>query len=656
MKLSLNALYSTLTADLMPFLPTRVVDDFISQSGKYPSVNMEEVLKDGELHPKQVAALSLLDSVFKKYTEQVVPEANDLAMDKFLSANRSCKDWELKTNSLLEDHLVGEFKDSLHRFFIPSNAEPSILAFSSEFFERGGLGPGASVGARGGDFYTKLYDGPLTCTSSGLYRMYRNYIRDSYSAEAGESARIEHYGEYDVVEGSKLSFVPKNDCISRVICTEPVLNMWAQKGVGELITGRLNRRFGIDLSVQPDINRELARVGSLDDNLSTIDLSSASDSIGLEFCRTFLPQPVMEVLEVLRCKRTAIQPKDFITTGMRSLCEAKGGWLELDMISSMGNGFTFPLETAIFACAVEAVYRVFDIPMIKSSKRLKHRDCSMSNGFGYLTTVPMPVKYELGNFGVFGDDIICKSDVAPQVIRLLELCGFTTNASKSFVKGPFRESCGGDFYKGFPVRGVYIKHLRTAASRYVAINRLNRWSAVTGISLSKTIRLLVSSVRRMPVPLHENDDAGIKVTHNILKKLIRAQQGFSRQSYETDISHSWEGGPVLGKWDLKRIARSESGAWLYKRWIVNPERLLFLEDAVVTPKWARKRYYNAHGPLCAFLHGNIEDGTVTIRHDRTRYLTKTAPTPPWDCVPTAASSDAVGPERWDSALWLNLMI
>jgi len=669
MKLSLNALYPALLQDLEPFLPTRFYDTACQKNGKPTvEVDLSSEIESGLLSDREFASLALLDSIFKKYKDSVSDSANDLAFSKFDAANSQCRTWELRCESLLDEHLIGEFRDSLYRFFIPSSSG-SLLSTPDQFFELGGLGPGASVGSRGTDFYTKLFDGPLTCTSNGLYKLYLNYIKGSPSLIEAESARHERYGDPHIVAGSKLSFVPKNDSISRVICTEPVLNMWAQKGVGEVITRRLKKHFGINLSTQPDINRELARIGSINNRLSTIDLASASDSISLTMLRDLLPTPVMEVLEVLRSPMTEVNPRDFDKPYMFGLDEDKSCQLDLDMVSSMGNGFTFPLQTALFACAVEAVYKVFE-------KKLKKSDLPRGR---------------FGNFGVFGDDIICKSDVAHHVIRLLELLGFTTNASKSFVVGPFRESCGGDFYKGFPVRGVYIKDLRSMASRYVAINRLNLWTATTGISLSRTMSKLMKSVRLLPVPLHENDDAGIKVSSRVLKDIIALDKSIDKSdwTHDSDPPLLFETGDADPKhpggsfnaslldecatpaeavskinsyqrefqWELKSIARSQdTGAWLYRRYVAKPYKVTFLEDAILVPKGARRRYFNAEGAFNAFLHGNIEGGTVSIRHGRVRYLTNTARTPCWDFVPATGSKEPVDHRRWDSALWLNLMI
>jgi len=106
-----------------------------------------------------------------------------------------------------------------------------------------------------------------------------------------------------------------------------------------------------------------------------------------------------------------------------------GKWRRLEKFSSMGNGYTFELETLIFAGLMSVLLR------------------------------------ELGRSGrlgedvfVFGDDIIIPDDCYGAAIAMLEFCGFSANTEKSF-HGPigFRESCGGDFFEGADVRPFYIK-------------------------------------------------------------------------------------------------------------------------------------------------------------------------------------------------------
>ena len=44
---------------------------------------------------------------------------------------------------------------------------------------------------------------------------------------------------------------------------------------------------------------------------------------------------------------------------------------------------------------------------------------------------------------VFGDDIIIKANDANHLIDVLQVCGWQTNLTKTFLHGNFRESCGG---------------------------------------------------------------------------------------------------------------------------------------------------------------------------------------------------------------------
>jgi hypothetical protein len=245
--------------------------------------------------------------------------------------------------------------------------------------------------------------------------------------------------------------------------------MLFQQGLGAFIEERLNR-WSIDLAKQPDYNRSLCRIGSLHGTFGTIDLSSASDSIATTLCEWLLPPSVMKYIRIFRSPTTCLPDK------REEL---------LNMVSTMGNGFTFPLETAIFAGAVRAVY--------------------LSKGITPLMGT------ELHNAAVFGDDIVVREDCYFTVIRLLNRLGFTVNDGKSFNSGPFRESCGFDYWEGSNIRPVFIETLETSQDVYSAFNRLARWSAENRVPLVRTLQLLRGWARFLPIPFSEADDAGFKV-------------------------------------------------------------------------------------------------------------------------------------------------
>jgi hypothetical protein len=512
-----------------------------------------------ELSFEQVAAISLVKSFLKKFRKNLrgtTEEGDAVAWSKFLRSNERCRTWNLSLNTSLDEELCGEFQNLLYRFFYP---EGQNLVFGlSDLFDRGRCGPGVAVGARGEDFYTKFFDSPLTSTTERLYTAYSNAVSNDLRSTWGsaESIRASRWGEPALVPGSRFCFVPKDDSTSRLIAIEPNLNMFYQLGLGRLLEERLVSFFGLDISSQPQINQEAALVGSVTDGLATLDLSNASDSVGKTMLEWALPRPVRDLLWLLRSP-TGVAPAG----GGRS-----SEPLELHMVSTMGNGFTFPLETIIFSCVVVACIKSHRLNPVRPYRTLGPMDMLLR---------------EPGYWGVFGDDIICHNRVANRVIRLLTLLGFEVNNDKSFVEGVFRESCGRDFFKGRDVRGVYIKRLDTPESRYVAINSLNVWSAKTGIPLLRTIRRLVDSVKWLPIPPAENHDAGIRVPFEMVRSTSRRDQ--------------------------------HAQAVIYSRRVGNPKRLTIKEGEILVPKQVKRRFVNPEGLMLAFLHGSIRDCRISLR-------------------------------------------
>jgi hypothetical protein len=503
------------------------------------------------------AAHSLREDVLKKYVSAIKDDAEQRGLEKFLAVNRRCKEFRLEvlSSDVQAQEWLGEVKNFIYRFLLTSGL-PSLTL--GEILSRGKVGPGASLGAWGNDFYTKLFSSPLTCTSLSLYAAYRLHHLGDPRYESAEKLRSYSFGGPRLVPGNRLSFVPKTNDICRTICTEPTLNMFFQLGLGDWITDRLRWRVGIDLSSQQSVNRRLARIGSRTGSFSTIDLSSASDSLSRQMIREIFPRDFVAWLDLTRSPVSTLPD---------------GSVVELAMVSTMGNGFTFPLQTLLFTACVAAVFKC-------SGRKIRYKKGKW-----------------LPNFAVFGDDIILPTSLGSDVIRLLGLLGFEVNSSKTFLEGPFRESCGGDYFKGKVVRPVHIRALATPQDRYVALNRLNEWTAQTGIPLRQTVQFLLGTVRFRPVPLWENADSGVRVPLCLAGKLSRSRR------YQSPV---------------------------YKRWVASPPKLV-VSDEVLAPRRARRRIYNPYGLWITFLRGDMQRGVIPIRsHSATRYVTKSAVAPNWD--------------------------
>lgn len=412
-------------------------------------------------------ALWLQNSFWKKFQDEIGELADKRCLALFTESNKRCQTFQFKPESIFEEMLIGEVR-SLWWDLIGNGPESNISL--SEILDNGGVGPGANVGARSDSYYIKLFDSPLTGTSDRLYRYYRYATLSSPTHYSAEVTRDKRYG-YRVVAGNRLSFVPKTSEISRSICTEPTLNMFFQKGIGFVLEKMLRKRFKINLSTQPELNRQLARRGSTDGSFGTIDLQSASDSISLKMLEQVLPEELLGYLKFARSP---------------SVVYPDGTLNELYMVSSMGNGFTFPLQTLLFSTIVVSCYRMLGIQP------------------SYGSTGPE-------NWAVFGDDIIVRKDSYDFVVRALQLFGFVVNDNKSFNSGHFRESCGGDYFRGHNIRGVYCQSLKTSADIYSVVNRLIRWSARTGVLVSNTVALLEREVKFLPIPFQDGDSEGIKV-------------------------------------------------------------------------------------------------------------------------------------------------
>lgn len=224
---------------------------------------------------------------------------------------------------------------------------------------------------------------------------------------------------FRISDANRMCLVPKDAKAHRPIAAEPSLNGYVQQGIGRYLRGRL-KLFGVDLDDQT-VNQDRAAV-ALTCRLATIDLSSASDTLCSDLVRLLLPREWWEFLSNSRCL--------FTTYG--------GSRYYLEKFSSMGNAYTFELESLIFYALGRAV----------------------STG---VTTV-------------YGDDIVCSQEDYEPVTQVLGSAGFLINHSKSFTEGSlFFESCGAQFFDNQVVTPVYQKDVCRTPHDYVHFhNRLIR--------------------------------------------------------------------------------------------------------------------------------------------------------------------------------------
>lgn len=392
----------------------------------------------------------------------------EAAINSFVATNERVRDVKVTLDPYVEANAKHFITVMLERF-TSSQVEDAIQTALDLglIFDHWKFGPGASNGVRGTHAVDKIHQ-PMTCNApcEPLVRKLRSmnpYI-SRFDCENDVSG-------VSLVRGSRLATVPKNEDTERTIAIEPSGQMALQLAAGWYLEGVL-RYLGLDIRSQQPKNRDAARRGSISNGLATIDLKSASDMISLELVRRLFPKEWIWLLETLRS---------------REIMLPSGEWIKMHMISTMGNGFTFPLMTLILSA------------LIYGYRCQKYGKDAPNLYIDWTDTC------------VFGDDVIVPSTEYSDVCEVLTQAGLIVNYDKSFSDGPFRESCGGDFFKGVDVTPFYVKDLSEPSQVYVAINQVLEWCEKTKVFLHQTLLLLKSYLGRKVflVPEWLNPDQGI---------------------------------------------------------------------------------------------------------------------------------------------------
>lgn len=227
---------------------------------------------------------------------------------------------------------------------------------------------------------------------------------------------------------ARIAFVPKSATKKRTICMEPAGLMFWQHAIQRCIDRHLIRKSHVHyhigsrfLSHDQTQNRELARIGSArylsERSLCTIDLSNASDDVSYELVKClFAGTPLWRLLLGTR------------STSYTHSC-LRGKTYRSYKFAPMGSACCFPVESIIFGSICELSLR-------------------LTRGCAGRSTL---------DWSVYGDDMIVPSDCREEASRLLTLFGFTMNSEKSYsYPSPFRESCGGEYYKGYDITPMRI--------------------------------------------------------------------------------------------------------------------------------------------------------------------------------------------------------
>lgn len=289
-------------------------------------------------------------------------------------------------------------------------------------------------------FYSKLYEYCKKYFRNRADDSYRELVRSAYTyakrkcrAAIREGSYINHIGRvseasfssnvrqlvvlilsdyvFIKVRGSRITSVPKDTEKRRPINVEPLGNMLLQLAIGSLLKGMLRDKAKNCLYTGQATHRQMCK------NLqyATVDFSGASDSVSLGgFRQLFKRLPkLVRFIERIRSPEVGYLVENDASRDLSPLERILSPymkWVQLNKLSSMGNGFTFEVLTTILL----SIARTFD----PTSR-------------------------------VYGDDVIIRREYFAEYCAVCESLGFKVNRDKSFSKRGFRESCGTFYMDGF---------------------------------------------------------------------------------------------------------------------------------------------------------------------------------------------------------------
>lgn len=410
LKVTYNAIHSYLEAlDCPRSLAISILVSSIAAGNDDDSIELESLLD--------------VDPLWYQYAEdfrQAYVAAQFLSKNRFIPTHNDKKARAFEKFERFEAQCA-RTNERLTTYFTSANKNATLVALhhgtfrkickilgkpisAEEFFEWGDWGPGVTQALKSNVASKPIKYRQEVGISRDLLEFLKPLFPKAYPLWADYASLI----ETAVIQNtSKVITVPKKWDIDRVISVEPGFNLFFQKSLGKYIRRGLGR-CGIDLNSQKR-NQELARYGSITGRVATVDFSSASDSNAYKLIESLIPNHLFQLLEITRTK---YRVKD-------------GKAVKWAKYSSMGNGFTFELESLIYYAAACTV--------------CEHLNISQQD------------------ISVYGDDVIIPTEAYSLFRDFAEFLGFTVNTSKTFSSGWFRESCGSHYFGGLDCKPIFLK-------------------------------------------------------------------------------------------------------------------------------------------------------------------------------------------------------
>ena len=405
------------------------------------------------------------------------PEVKAMSIEKFLDNQKRIENHVISMSPLVKeivfrargwiDHLLGDYDldEHLQECYFPKKASVGTSRKNATLSYRW------QRGITGSQYHLDWFN--------------RVYLPWQSHYDELDSRRPDLSSEQRVVTELPATLVEKTYKSERMIVPNSGVGGLYSNGIGAVMVKRL-RAGGYDVKVLPDVHKRLAQAASRNGHSATVDQTLASDNITTEHVELLLSMRWAKVL----------------LNGRIGTLVIDGTPMETKTMSTMGIGFTFPLQMVIFLGLTHACL-----------------DYYRESG-----------SVENPRISVFGDDLICPVEIRNLLTEVFVSLGFKFNEEKSFWCGPFRESCGGDYYRGFDVRPAYLPRWKGHGSKrsleaylYKVYNVIKkRWMLE---EVPSTLAFVVDQIqaycRDKPfvVPPSFGDDSGLRLTLSEIHKM-----------------------------------------------------------------------------------------------------------------------------------------
>jgi hypothetical protein len=307
----------------------------------------------------------------------------------------------------------------------------------------------------------------------------------------------------------RVVLVPKTVKTPRVIAIEPSHVQYMQQGLMLYLTEKVEHYRLTSNSIRfldQTVNKQGARRASLNRMSATLDLSDASDRVHNELVKNvFKNSPVLDYLQSCRSSH-AVLPDNKTP-------------IKLLKFASMGSATCFPVEAMVFYTLIQVSLHYYHgiTPTFASINRFSRM------------------------IDVYGDDIIVPVYSRRIVQTALEAFGLRVNKGKSFSKGFFRESCGGDYYRGYDVTPVYLRHQcpdelhHSMAEQIMSLTETSNLLYKRGLwKTSQYLRDQLENVMKGKIPRSRYEGAGLSFFSYIYTTSCRwseSIQAFSQKRF-----------------------------------------------------------------------------------------------------------------------------